>query len=164
RLVPRPPPSTRFPYTTLFRSHDSGGGTRDRHAGDVDRRFARRAGAAHRSCGRRSDRHGSGCDADPGDDLVVHPEAARCRRCPRARGLVDADARRRLGPRAVPRYPTDARLTMALLTIEHAELMRWITAVMWPFVRIGALLLAAPLFGARTVPARIRVALALVLA
>ncbi len=53
---------------------------------------------------------------------------------------------------------------MALLTIEHAELMRWITAVMWPFVRIGALLLAAPLFGARTVPVRVRVALALVLA
>jgi len=53
---------------------------------------------------------------------------------------------------------------MALLTIEHAELLRILTAVMWPFVRIGALLLAAPLFGARTVPARIRVALALVLA
>ncbi|HEX6993009.1 MAG TPA: flagellar biosynthetic protein FliR [Gammaproteobacteria bacterium] len=53
---------------------------------------------------------------------------------------------------------------MALLTIEYAELMRWITAVMWPFVRIGALLLAAPLFGARTVPVRVRVALALVLA
>lgn len=53
---------------------------------------------------------------------------------------------------------------MSLLTIEYAELMRWITAVMWPFVRIGALLVAAPLFGARTVPARVRVALALVLA
>jgi len=53
---------------------------------------------------------------------------------------------------------------MALLTIEYAELMRWITAVMWPFVRIGALLVAAPLFGARTVPVRVRVALALVLA
>ncbi len=53
---------------------------------------------------------------------------------------------------------------MALLTIEYSELMSWITAVMWPFVRIGAVLLAAPLFGARTVPALIRVALALVLA
>nr|MBO2514703.1 flagellar biosynthetic protein FliR [Gammaproteobacteria bacterium] len=53
---------------------------------------------------------------------------------------------------------------MALLTIEYAELMRWITAVMWPFVRIGALLVAAPLFGARTVPVRVRIALALVLA
>ena len=53
---------------------------------------------------------------------------------------------------------------MALLTIEYAELMRWITAVMWPFVRIGALFAAAPLFGARTVPVRVRVALAFVLA
>lgn len=53
---------------------------------------------------------------------------------------------------------------MGLLTIEHSELMRWITAVMWPFVRIGAVLVAAPMFGARTVPARVRVALALVLA
>lgn len=53
---------------------------------------------------------------------------------------------------------------MALLTIDQAELMRWLTAFLWPFTRIGALLLAAPLFGARTVPARVRVALALVLA
>lgn len=53
---------------------------------------------------------------------------------------------------------------MSLLTIEYAELMGWITAVMWPFLRIGALLVAAPLFGARTVPARVRVTLALALA
>ncbi|MBN1240826.1 MAG: flagellar biosynthetic protein FliR [Gammaproteobacteria bacterium] len=53
---------------------------------------------------------------------------------------------------------------MPLLTVDHAELMRWITSLMWPFVRIGALLLAAPLFGARTVPVRVRVGLALVLA
>lgn len=52
---------------------------------------------------------------------------------------------------------------MPLLTVDHAELMRWITSVMWPFVRISALLLAAPLFGARTVPVRVRVGLALVL-
>jgi flagellar biosynthesis protein FliR len=53
---------------------------------------------------------------------------------------------------------------MPLLMVDHDELMRWITSVMFPFVRIGALLLAAPMFGARTVPVRVRVGLALMLA
>jgi flagellar biosynthesis protein FliR len=34
---------------------------------------------------------------------------------------------------------------------------------LWPFVRISALLLAAPMFGARTVPVRVRISLALLL-
>src|SRR5690554_4218975 len=53
---------------------------------------------------------------------------------------------------------------MPLLLIDEAELTRWITNVMWPFARIGAVLLAAPMFGARTVPVRVRVILALLLA
>jgi flagellar biosynthetic protein FliR len=53
---------------------------------------------------------------------------------------------------------------MALLEIAEADLLAWITGLLWPFVRIGALLVAAPLFGARTVSVRIRVALALLLA
>ncbi len=53
---------------------------------------------------------------------------------------------------------------MALLQLGEQELLAWINAVLWPFVRIGALLLAAPLFGARTVPVRARVLLALTLA
>ena len=52
---------------------------------------------------------------------------------------------------------------MPLLLIDEAELTRWITNVMWPFARIGAVLLAAPMFGARTVPVRVRVILALLL-
>lgn len=52
---------------------------------------------------------------------------------------------------------------MALLMVSEAELVRWVTSVMWPFVRIGALLLAAPLFGARTIPVRVRLLLALML-
>lgn len=53
---------------------------------------------------------------------------------------------------------------MALLELSEHELLTWINAILWPFVRIGALLLAAPLFGARTVPVRARVLLALTLA
>jgi flagellar biosynthesis protein FliR len=44
--------------------------------------------------------------------------------------------------------------------MDEAQLTGWLTSLMfWPFVRIGALLLAAPLFGARTVPVRVRIAL-----
>ncbi|TVS18560.1 MAG: flagellar biosynthetic protein FliR [Gammaproteobacteria bacterium] len=50
------------------------------------------------------------------------------------------------------------------MQLGEQELLAWINAVLWPFVRIGALLLAAPLFGARTVPVRARVLLALTLA
>ncbi len=52
----------------------------------------------------------------------------------------------------------------SLAYIGETELMGWLHAFVWPFVRIGAMLLAAPLFGARTVPARVRVLLAAVLA
>jgi flagellar biosynthetic protein FliR len=44
------------------------------------------------------------------------------------------------------------------------ELLPLLPAFFWCFVRIGALLMAAPLFGARTVPARVRVMLAVLLA
>lgn len=42
--------------------------------------------------------------------------------------------------------------------------MRWVGAVMWPFIRIGAMLMSAPVFGARTVPVRVRLVLALAIA
>lgn len=45
-----------------------------------------------------------------------------------------------------------------------AELMHTVAMLMWPFMRIGAMLFAAPVFSARSVPVRIRVLLALVLA
>lgn len=53
---------------------------------------------------------------------------------------------------------------MPLFEIPEADLLAWLTGLLWPFVRIGALLVAAPLFGARTVPVRVRIALALLLA
>lgn len=45
-----------------------------------------------------------------------------------------------------------------------AEITAWVGAVLWPFLRIGAMLVAAPLFGAGTVTVRIRLAFAFVLA
>lgn len=45
-----------------------------------------------------------------------------------------------------------------------AEITAWVGAVLWPFLRIGAMLVAAPLFGAGTVTVRVRLALAFVLA
>ena len=44
------------------------------------------------------------------------------------------------------------------------EVLPRLPAFFWTFVRISALLVAAPLFGARTVPVRVRVMLAVVLA
>lgn len=43
------------------------------------------------------------------------------------------------------------------------ELDTWITGLVLSFTRVAALLIAAPLFGARTVPVRIRISLALVI-
>ncbi len=51
---------------------------------------------------------------------------------------------------------------MLPLTID--TLNAWIAAVMWPFARIGAMLLATPLFGNGAIPVRVRVGLAFALA
>jgi len=40
------------------------------------------------------------------------------------------------------------------------ELTSWLATLLWPFMRIGAMFAAAPLFSARSVPVRIRVLLA----
>lgn len=42
-----------------------------------------------------------------------------------------------------------------------ADINAWVGAFIWPFVRIAAMTMATPLFSARTVPMRIRLALAL---
>lgn len=51
-----------------------------------------------------------------------------------------------------------------MMVITGTELNAWVAALLWPFMRISAMLLAAPVFGARFVPVRVRIALALVLA
>jgi flagellar biosynthetic protein FliR len=48
--------------------------------------------------------------------------------------------------------------------VELSELQTQLAALFWPFVRIGACLMVAPIFGARYVPRRIRIVLSGVLA
>lgn len=55
-------------------------------------------------------------------------------------------------------------MQVALFEIGEAELMALVSGIMVPFTRIGAMLIAAPMFGARTIPVRIRVVLGLLLA
>lgn len=47
------------------------------------------------------------------------------------------------------------------MTFTSAQLAAWIGAFLWPFMRIGAMFMAAPIFGAQVVSARVRLALAL---
>lgn len=47
-----------------------------------------------------------------------------------------------------------------MLDITQAQLMGWLSAWFWPFVRIAACFSVAPVFGANFVPARVKIALA----
>ncbi len=47
-----------------------------------------------------------------------------------------------------------------MLAFSGAELISWLATVMWPFMRIGAMFAAVPIFSARSVPIRIRILLA----
>jgi flagellar biosynthesis protein FliR len=51
-----------------------------------------------------------------------------------------------------------------VITFTEAQLLGWITPLLWPFLRALALLSSLPLLGTRTVPARVRVALAALVA
>lgn len=51
-----------------------------------------------------------------------------------------------------------------MLTFTEAQILAWITPVIWPFLRVLALLGTLPVIGQRTVPARARVALAFLIA
>lgn len=46
------------------------------------------------------------------------------------------------------------------MTFTEAQLIGWLSPVLWPFVRVLALFSAMPVLGQRAVPARVRVALA----
>lgn len=43
------------------------------------------------------------------------------------------------------------------MTITTAEIAAWVGTFMWPFLRVGAMLMAAPLFGNMMIPVRVRV-------
>lgn len=51
---------------------------------------------------------------------------------------------------------------MAAVTFSDAQLQQWLANLFWPFVRIGAMFMAAPVFSVRQVPVRFRVLLAVV--
>ena len=46
------------------------------------------------------------------------------------------------------------------MSFTGTELTTWLATLLWPFMRIGAMFAAAPIFSARSVPVRIRVLLA----
>jgi flagellar biosynthetic protein FliR len=51
-----------------------------------------------------------------------------------------------------------------MLTFTEAQVLAWITPLLWPFLRVLALFSAMPVFAQRGVPARVRVALAFLIA
>lgn len=51
-----------------------------------------------------------------------------------------------------------------MLTVTEAQLLAWITPLLWPFLRALALFASLPVFGQRVVPVRVRVALAFFIA
>ncbi|MBL0917137.1 MAG: flagellar biosynthetic protein FliR [Hydrogenophaga sp.] len=51
-----------------------------------------------------------------------------------------------------------------MITFTEAQLMAWVSPVFWPFIRVLAVFTSAPIFSARSVPMRTRVALAFLIA
>jgi flagellar biosynthetic protein FliR len=51
-----------------------------------------------------------------------------------------------------------------VITISEAQLLAWITPVIWPFLRVLALFQTMPVLGQRTVPARVRICLSMLVA
>jgi flagellar biosynthetic protein FliR len=52
----------------------------------------------------------------------------------------------------------------AAISITGTELTGWLASLLWPFMRIGAMFAAIPIFSARSVPVRIRILLAFFIA
>ena len=51
-----------------------------------------------------------------------------------------------------------------MLLLDEAQIMAWLTPVLWPFIRVLALFTALPVFGQRQAPARVRIALSFFIA
>ena len=47
-----------------------------------------------------------------------------------------------------------------MFTVTYAQLNAWLTAFLWPFTRIAALIAASPVFGHTALPARVKIGLA----
>jgi len=50
---------------------------------------------------------------------------------------------------------------MNAMVLSSGDIMAWMQSVLWPFIRIAGLFSVAPLFGAQTLPVRIRISAAL---
>jgi flagellar biosynthetic protein FliR len=51
-----------------------------------------------------------------------------------------------------------------MLSLNEAQIMAWLTPVLWPFIRVLALFSSMPVLGQRQVPARVRIALSFFIA
>lgn len=51
-----------------------------------------------------------------------------------------------------------------MITVSEAQLVAWLSPVIWPFLRVLALFTAAPVFSSRAIPMRAKVALAFLIA
>ena len=51
-----------------------------------------------------------------------------------------------------------------MLTFNEAQVLAWITPLLWPFLRALALFTALPVLGTRMVPTRVRIGLAALIA
>ena len=51
-----------------------------------------------------------------------------------------------------------------MLTFNEAQIWAWVSPVLWPFLRVLALMGAMPVFAQRSVPVRVRVALSFLIA
>ena len=51
-----------------------------------------------------------------------------------------------------------------MISFTEAQILSWIAPLLWPFIRVLALFTALPVLGQRTVPARLRIALAFLIA
>ncbi|MEG2817696.1 MAG: flagellar biosynthetic protein FliR, partial [Comamonas sp.] len=51
-----------------------------------------------------------------------------------------------------------------MISISEAQLVAWLSPVLWPFVRVLALFSVAPVFSQRAIPLRLKVGLALLVA
>lgn len=50
-----------------------------------------------------------------------------------------------------------------MVHLTETQIMQWLGAALWPFIRVSGFLLAAPVIGTRSVPTRIRMVLAIAL-
>jgi len=48
-----------------------------------------------------------------------------------------------------------------MITFSEAQIMAWLSPLLWPFLRVLGVFTAAPIFSSRAIPVRARVGLAL---